>query len=966
MFRFNRDLWMVAAALTVAVPLLAQNQTGGAPEQTPPAGAAAPQGESQAAGTAATDDVDDPCRGWTTPPRGDATVPPDDAQPRRSERGCEIMIVTGTRLRDDPSLRIRVLTAAEIAARGLSSTEEILRAIPQNLPTINAFNNAVAPSNFLDVNLGTLGIGVATANLRGLGSRNTLVLVNGRRVAGVAGASDFFANLRNIPAAAIERVEVLLDSGGAVYGSDAVGGVVNIVLKQDYAGVNITGRYEHSATDSDQNRLDALVGYSWADGNFTAIASRSERDPVNNHKAGFTTRNYHSRFGDDGGYNFVGEGRPRSGLVSRSPWGPFLILPPGNDGRDYAPEDFVATTDADFVDIVQRDAGGAAEDVSATVSVNHTFFGKLTLRGEGVWKESETINQRAQTSFTTMRMPASNAFNKFGRDVFVRYDALREAEAGLIEPGVTTGVREHWRYLAGIEFAWSDTARVVLDHAYAVSDGSRRQYRFAPRSVIVTEIRSGRLAELLASSDPNLAPNFFGDGTAQTETIGEFYVPLLQDTDRSYSRMTTGYFHGGVFNAPGGRAHLVAGGEMRSEWYHDLDFSSEVELGIGLAKPTRDLNAAFVELHVPLIGGENARRGLQYLSVTAKARWDEYGTEGAVGNEPVDPDDASAGEKAIFRKVTFANVAPYFGIAYKPVANLMLRASHAEGFVVPRFNDMFSRTRRDLPFFAFDPLVGSYVPARFISESNPGLKPESSTTLTVGMEWTPRFADDLHVELYYADVDIRDRIAGNFELGQLLPAEVWGTLPQFFVRAEDGTLLTAITSSVNIARRVSQSADLRVVKVFPSTYGEFRAELAYNRVLAQFDQPFKGSERISLLGKSIGVNRYNASFNLGWSRGPTVVNAFVNHLPSYINNDHERQSTRDIPIMRVSSWTTLDLSVRHRFDSGVTVQAGGRDILGKDFPFMLTRTGRPHDSKRVNLRGRVLFFSLSYDFGVER
>ena len=869
--------------------------------------------------------------------------------------GCEIVVVTGTRLGDDPTLRVEVLTAEEIAARGLTAAEDILRAIPQNLATINTYNNTSRLTS-LDVALGELGIGVATANLRGLGSRNTLVLVNGRRIAGAAGVNEFFANVNSIPVAAIERVEISLDGGGAVYGSDAVGGVVNFILKRDYAGVHMSGRYEHSATGGDSNRLDANLGYSWGDGNATAIVARTESDPVNNHKTGFTTRDYRSRLGPGDEYNFVGTLRPRSGLVATSQWGPFLILPPGNDGSNAQPDDFGPVTAEDYRDVVVPDAGAATEDVSVTLAANHTLFEKLTLRGEVLWRESTTRARAAGARLNSVLVPESNAFNNFGRNVVARYDAQREIDDGLLSPGATTGAHEHNRYALRLDYAWSDTAQVVVDHTYAFSDGFRRVYRFNPRaSVVATEAQNDRLVELLASSDPNVALNFFGDGSGQNATIAEFYLPQLQDTDRAYVRTTTAYFRGGVFNAPGGRAYLAVGGETRSEWIEDLDFGSHVEFGIGVAKPTRDLRAAFVEAQLPLFGRENARPGLQRLVVTAKLRRDSYETEGAAGETE---DSAPRLVRA-----TFANVAPYLGIAYTPFADLTVRVSHAEGFVAPRFRELFDRSTRDFAFFAIDPLTGLFVPTRVVSGSNPDLKPELSTTLTMGFDWTPSFVEGLGVEVYYSDVDIRDRIAGNIELARLLPAEVYGNLPQFFERAEDGTLLTAISTFVNISRRATSSLDLKVRKTFATDRGEWLVELRHNRVLDYFDQPFAGGDRISMVGKSLGIDHYKTALQLRWRRGPTTVNAFLNHTPSYVNNDHFWNAARNIPEAKVSSWTTLDASVQHRFDNGISLQVGGRDLLGRDFPFMLSQGGNPWDAKRVDLRGRVLFLNVSYSFG---
>lgn len=940
MLRFN--LCRVFALVAVA-PLFAQ-----APDEE------AEDAADEAENAAAEQDADavEVCRRWS-----------DESQSWRfgmytDTEGCEIVVVTGTRLGEDPTLRIEMLTAEDITARGLTTAEEILRAIPQNMPSINAYTSTRNISSPIDVRLGALnGVGVVTANLRALGSRNTLVLVNGRRIAGVAGSEEFYANVNNIPIAAIERVEMTLDGGAAVYGSDAVGGVVNFILKRDYAGVHMSGRYEHSATGGDQNRLDIHLGYSWGDGGATAIVARTESDPVNNHKTGFTTFDYRPRFGPSADYNFVGTARPRSGLISPSIWGPFRILPSGNDGRNAQPDDFGATTPEDYLDVVARDAGTSNEDVSVTLAANHTLFEKLTLRGEVLWREGKSKQQTDSVSTSRLLVPESNAFNNFGRDVWAIYYGHREIADGLITPAATTGTREHTRYALRLDYAWSDSAQIVVDHTYAVSDGFRRIYRFAAANRDLnesTEAQRNRVNELLSSSDPNVAVNIFGDGSGQNATVAELYLPVGRRSDRAYLRTTTAYFRGGVFDAPGGRAYLAAGGEARSEWIAGSNRISLIDI-IGVPKPTRDLTAAFVELQVPLFGSENARPGLQQLTVTAKLRRDSYETEGAVGK--------TEDESLRLVKATFANVAPYIGIAYTPFADLTLRVSHAEGFVAPRFRELYGLDNRDQPGFTWDPLKGTGVLAQIVSGSNPDLQPELSTTLTAGFDWTPSFVEDLSVEVYYSDVNIRDRIANNFELARLLPSEVYGSLTQFFERAEDGTLLRAISTSVNISQRTNKSLDFKIGKTFPTNSGEWFLELRHNRVLDHFDQPFENSDRISMVGKSLGVDHHKTGLQLRWTRDATTVNAFVNHTPSYVNNDHSRITTRDIPETKVSSWTTLDASVQHIFDNGVSLQVGGRDLLGRDFPFRLAQSGFPWDPRRVDLRGRVLFLNVSYSLG---
>ena len=189
------------------------------------------------------------------------------------ERVVEEVIVTGTRLQGgDPTARVDVVTADDIARQGLTTVEDVIRSLPQNFSTINSSNSLHFGSDLLDANLGALGLGAATANLRGFGSKNTLVLLNGKRLAGIASsAQSLAANLNDIPAGAIERVEISLDGGSAVYGSDAVAGVINIITRRDFKGLSFGGKVEDSSTGGDAQSGNLYGGFGWGSGNASVI-----------------------------------------------------------------------------------------------------------------------------------------------------------------------------------------------------------------------------------------------------------------------------------------------------------------------------------------------------------------------------------------------------------------------------------------------------------------------------------------------------------------------------------------------------------------------------------------------------------------------------------------------------------------------------------------------------------------------
>ena len=208
----------------------------------------------------------------------------DESAPAAVEEPVELeaQTVTGSRLTTgDATARVYSITAEDIKRLGVSNVEELMRTLPWTYSSITQQtsgleNSALAPSD-VDKNLRAVdnlaaglilfevitGFGTSTVNLRALGSANTLVLINGRRIAGRAGDEEGFANLLNVPLSAIERVDIQLDGGSAVYGADAIGGVINFITKRNYTGAAVTLRQDFSSTDADRTNASIQGGYGW-------------------------------------------------------------------------------------------------------------------------------------------------------------------------------------------------------------------------------------------------------------------------------------------------------------------------------------------------------------------------------------------------------------------------------------------------------------------------------------------------------------------------------------------------------------------------------------------------------------------------------------------------------------------------------------------------------------------------------
>ena len=487
-----------------------------------------------------------------------------DASTDNDEDVAEV-IVTGTRLLGgDATARVEVITAEDIAMQGLTTFEDVIRSIPQNFSTINSANSLLFGSDLLDANLGALGLGAATANLRGFGSKNTLVLLNGKRLAGInSSAQQLATNLNDIPAAAIERVEVVLDGGSAVYGSDAVAGVINVITRQDFTGVTVGGKVENSNTGGHARSANLYAGTGWDGGNVSAIVSVSQSDPVKSAKTGWTSNDYSDRYGGDQRYNFVGTSYARSGTVALSRWGPAsLILPPGNDGRNAQRGDFVSPQPSDYLDIIPEDITSDVEVRSITTTLFQSLGQRdqFDLRADVLWRETERNSAVSTFGFSSILVPASNAFNNFGHDVYVGYYADTEVELGLVPNVRQSDVQSQFRYVLSATYAINDNLRVELDYLKAESSSEGDQFMFAPPSTRVDDdARYQRLLGLIASSDPSEALNLFGDGTGQNPTIGEFYRSFANDHDETHTRGIEPKLAGEIFDLPGGKVRVRGG-----------------------------------------------------------------------------------------------------------------------------------------------------------------------------------------------------------------------------------------------------------------------------------------------------------------------------------------------------------------------------------------------------------------------
>ena len=353
----------------------------------------------------------------------DADEQEGDQAPVTAEEPLELeeQRVTGSRMiGGDPSARVYSFSAEDIAVRGLSSLEDLFRTLPFAFSSITTQTDMIfgGGASDTDKNLGALGLGTSTVNLQSLGSANTLVLVNGRRIAGNAGDEDDFANILTVPLSAIERVDIQLDGASAVYGADAIGGVVNFVTKKNYSGIGATIRNEWSSTDADHRKVSIQAGYTWGSGNISGTISRSGDEPIDVRKAGWTSSDYRDRFGPEFDLRRTFYGQP--GLVCefngsyRFPGCSFFDrtiyqLPPDHSGVGATVDDFLVNQVVP-VDYVPPQNGSDRSSNALNITLEQYLTDDFRVYVDILYSDLDSY-QEFQTSMTGYLVPASNAYN---------------------------------------------------------------------------------------------------------------------------------------------------------------------------------------------------------------------------------------------------------------------------------------------------------------------------------------------------------------------------------------------------------------------------------------------------------------------------------------------------------------------------------------------------------------------------
>jgi iron complex outermembrane receptor protein len=868
---------------------------------------------------------------------------------REPESGVEV-VVTGTNIRgaDNGVSPVTVIGRGEIDRSGKGTIAEVLAALPQNFGGTGTEDTSLVSSDHSVLNTG-LGSG---ANLRGLGSDATLTLVNGWRVAGSGGRADF-TDLSTIPTGAIERVEVMADGASALYGSDAVGGVINIILRRDFNGAETRARIGSVTSGSTRDyQLSQLFGRTWDGGHLLVSYEYQHRDELPSTDRAYSATADMRRFGGDDFRTFysapgtiLGFNAANGGLVPR------YAIPAGQDGTHLTLADLKSGANL-------GDPRPGSDLLPA--QTRHSLYGTVEQR------LSPSISLYAEGRFSTRRFhyngasPPTLLVVKPGNPWYLNIDGSGVNYIGYSFADELGPTRAY-----GEVAAFSGTGGATISPGADWQIDAYGSYaQEITRNRLDGLINSDSLSEALGSVPDNPATSYspardgyfnpYGD-RANTQTVIDFVGRGFQ-RERDRSRLLTGSVKadGTLLQLPGGPLKLALGAQVRREIFavDGLSFYSGTQPSpTRPARNNRTIAAAFAELAVPLFGSGNERPGLRRLDLSLALRHEHYSDFGSTTN-------------------------PKVGLVWEPVGGFRLRGSYGTSFRAPSLTDLGA------------PLVivatqlpngnGGYSPVVYLGGGNAGLKPERAKSLSLGMVLAPKAVKGFHLEATYFSTSFDQRIGAPVS-EQILKTLVDPAFSPFVRRvdpANNPADLAAVQALINDpasfvpknlppqffqaivdGRMVNTSSiDVRGVDVLLSQHlalGQNALTLAVNGsyLIDYKTRLTPAAATIDRVGTLGFPGNFRARGTLDWSRGDWGATLTVNYLDRSTDNV-------SIPERPVGSWTTFDLQLRYqpKTDSGwrhgLTISLSAQNLFDTDPPFVNQVIG--YDASSADPLGRFV------------
>ncbi|MCR9279039.1 MAG: TonB-dependent receptor [Pseudomonadaceae bacterium] len=877
----------------------------------------------------------------------------------------EQVVVTGSRVKRSDFVSaspITVIDGQALLESGYGDIGEALRA--QTTTGTAGFNQSSILS----------GGGATSIDLRNLGQSRVLILINGKRVASFADAlANQAADLSFLPSAMVERVEILRDGASAIYGSDAISGVVNIILKEGFEGIEAGTSYGISGEgDAENYTAEFAIGTTSDRGSLMIGGEYRKRDNVNQRDRDWAYPNISSlnntsfnngSFFSPGGVFFGDLG---AGFCTE----PKAIFG-GDEVTDIFPNCPSFRAAADRNDVARYDYGVAQFLINENETYSLASYGTYEFT-DGIEGFMEFQYSKRQTSsnldgnpgsFGTpnipqgWRIPATNPNNPTGEDgsYYIRPSStigIRASEyesdtirlvSGLRGDIVNEGILDGWSWELSYLFTRVDSdlrtdATWNLNRANIISDPA-----LCAGDTICSQV-----------VNPSGALDALRPGNWTDAEIAY----LRQSTLATSEFQTTGWFGmatGPIAELPAGEVNLAIGFETRTEeGFNKPD--SVTEAGESVAnqvfttKGDFTVDELFAEIDVPVLRDVP---GAETLDLNAQVRYSDY---------------SNFGSESVYR----------FGLNWQAIQDVRVRATASTAYRAPQITDLFGGGTVSFDFFT-DPCVGRTpgsdvdancladgVPASVVqlsaqypvlSGSNPDLEPETADTYTIGVIFTPRFAEWMTLSVDYWNIEVENLINRNTS-DSVLDACYEGPVGLTAPECDQFDRNPSNFVPVNFVNRLANLNDVKT-----DGYDvRFRAE---------FGGPYDTNVTIDSQATYVVENTFYPGAGGADDRGsiPRIVgntNVIVDWQEwdfrwgiRYIHgiDDPRYDGNNPFGYSGASSHTEHDLRAAYNFDK-YRVMVGINDVFDNDPPYVFS-SGNNTDLFLYDAIGRYAFLRLS-------
>ncbi|WP_231916734.1 TonB-dependent receptor [Rheinheimera sp. SA_1] len=829
-------------------------------------------------------------------------------------KSIEKIEVTGSRLKGvdmEGANPLQVFTKDDLIKKGYDSVSSFLKDLPQ-ASSAGTFtdNGNVAGSD------GTPP-GAAGVSLRGLGSSSTLVLVNGRRVAvdSFSNGFDSFVNVNAIPMSAIERVEVLTDGASSVYGSDAIAGVINFILRKDFEGHELSAMYGDDTADSDFGRTNLTYagGFATENSNTTLVVDYYDREKLMN---------------SDRPIDVTFKSSTRVTIDGKDFAEPWCGSNKSNGG-----------TRCQYDYVIERAIQPDTKNVGATLNHiyrmgnNKEFFAEAMYQANtgGAYDSAGSFDYTLNGNFATIPAwaKAEDAKNGTINNIRVRsrYPEIRTQEYDATSFRLLAGLRGELN-----DWAWETAATVGK---------SENEVIHTSGYFSVDRMRAAAL-------NGTFNPFNLGRDTSASVVAGlREAAPRVGESDVFSWDFNIA---GDLYDLDNGSIKAVFGGEYRSEDIFDrpaliAQSGGVTTLGASDAAADRTQYAFYGEFNIPLS---------EKLDAITAIRYDHYSDFGGDAN-------------------------PKVSLRYRATDDLILRASWSTGFRAPSLSELGAGTSLGSNYIdcgagtPFGALCGEFGnptgELEYDQETlgNKGLDAENSEAMNIGLSWN--LTNDLNMTVDYWRYEHTDIV--DVDANTTLKACIDGSAPKVTSEAALGGAFGCVmdagndlvflrTGFFNVGAQETDGVDIKIDYKFNTGFGDFKPYFAATRTLSYERQLTKDDPAEDLLGKLSGASEiarpeFVADSGLDWSLNDWNASLSAHYTSSLGDGDFKFDNDT------VDSWLTLSASLGYHFNDNNKVQFTVRNLTDKEPPYASSPTNG-YASSVHDWLGRVWTLRYTYKF----